>query len=127
MVFSLPWARPASDPSATRDEIATRVTFPVISGSVRELDAYDIGAVGELTEHLPDILRDRHDTIRLWGEHANDLIRWRSYLADGNPVAAPWYGVDPVDLVEERPDIEDREIGGVADPCFPSVGGIGAR
>lgn len=114
-------------PSAAGNETAARVAFPVISGSVRELDAYNVGAFGKLAEHLPNILRDCHDAIRLRGEHTNDLIRWRSYLADGHPVAVSWFGIDPVDLVEERPDIEDREIGGVADPCFPDVSGIGRR
>jgi hypothetical protein len=42
------------------------------------------------------------------------LIRRCTYLADGHPIATSWYGVDLVDLVEERPDIEDRKIGGVA-------------
>ena len=80
----------------------------MISGSVRELDAYNVGAVGELAELLPGAVRDRHYTICLWREDADDLIRWRAYLADGHPIAASWYGVDLVDLVEERPDIKDR-------------------
>jgi hypothetical protein len=59
--------RPAPELSATGNKSSARVAFTVISGSVRELDAYNVGAVGELTEHLLDILRDSHDTICLRG------------------------------------------------------------
>jgi hypothetical protein len=89
---------------------------------VCELDADDAPAVVDLTKHLLHLLGGCHSTIRFRAEHADDLIRWYFDLADRYPVAAAWYWVD---LVEERPDVEDREIRGVADSRFSGAGGIG--
>jgi hypothetical protein len=70
------------------------------------------------------LLRSRHSTVRFRTENADDLIRWHFDLADRYPVVAAWCWLDLVKLVEERPDVEDREVRGVADSRFPCADSI---
>ena len=96
--------------SAPENESAARVAFPSVPGGVGELDADRVDAIADRAHLVPDLLGDLDKAIRTWRQDPDLLYGAAARL--GFPVSArPLLS----DVVEERPDIDDGQIGVVAD------------
>jgi hypothetical protein len=113
-------ARPAGDQdllgdaSGPGDESAARVAFPLVLGGVGEPDADGVDVVADLIHHAHDLFGDREEAIGLRRDDADSLGRGSPEDWLPSPAGRPFGNV-----VEEHADIDDGQVGGVADVCSP--------